>query len=124
MYILPFVKKIIGWLLTTSQGDEWLYFHSGKGRATVFVGSTLARTFDFEAGDTAVFPDNSAHYIENIGEEDLVWVELFKDNLIKDVSLSQWLAFTPPDLVADILKVSPKFVEYVDANFQKKKFLV
>ena len=39
--------------------DEWLYFHQGTGRATVFLGSSTARTFDFSAGDTAVFPDNS-----------------------------------------------------------------
>ena len=88
------------------------------------MGSTLARTFDFEPGDTAVFPDNSAHYIENRGDVDLVWVEVFKDNMIKDVSLSQWLAFTPPDLVADILKVSPEFVEHVAKNFKEKQFLV
>lgn len=39
--------------------EEWLYFHSGTGRATVFIGNANARTFDFSAGDTAVFPDNS-----------------------------------------------------------------
>ncbi len=39
--------------------QEWLYFHRGTGRATVFIGSATARTFDFSAGDTAVFPDNS-----------------------------------------------------------------
>ncbi|KAF8417931.1 Bicupin, oxalate decarboxylase/oxidase [Tirmania nivea] len=107
-----------------TNGDEWIYFHSGKGRATVYMGSTLARTFDFEPGDTAVFPDNAAHYIENTGKVDLVWVEVFKDNMIKDVSLSQWLAFTPPDLVADILNVTSDFVEYVATNFTKKRFLV
>jgi oxalate decarboxylase len=39
--------------------EEWLYFHKGQGRATVFIGATNARTFDFSAGDTAAFPDNS-----------------------------------------------------------------
>ena len=41
------------------QAEEWLYFHRGQARATVFLGSATARTFDFYAGDTAVFPDNS-----------------------------------------------------------------
>jgi len=88
------------------------------------MGSTLARTFDFLPGDTAVFPDNCGHYIENIGKEDLVWVEVFKDNMIKDVSLSQWLAFTPPALVADVLKVPRGFVDEVAKKFKKKRFLV
>lgn len=39
--------------------QEWLYFHKGNARATVFTGNGNARTFDFSAGDTAVFPDNS-----------------------------------------------------------------
>ena len=38
------------------QAEEWLYFHRGQARATVFLGDSLARTFDFTAGDTAVFP--------------------------------------------------------------------
>jgi oxalate decarboxylase/phosphoglucose isomerase-like protein (cupin superfamily) len=44
------------------QSEEWLYFHSGTARATVFTGNSNARTFDFKAGDTAVFPDNSGNY--------------------------------------------------------------
>ena len=27
--------------------EEWLYFHKGEGRATVFIGNSNARTFDF-----------------------------------------------------------------------------
>lgn len=41
------------------QAEEWLYFHQGKAQATAFIGNGNARTFDFSAGDTAVFPDNS-----------------------------------------------------------------
>lgn len=41
------------------QAEEWLYFHQGHARATVFTGNGNARTFDFHPGDTAVFPDNS-----------------------------------------------------------------
>lgn len=41
------------------QAEEWLYFHQGTARATAFIGNANARTFDFRAGDTAVFPDNS-----------------------------------------------------------------
>lgn len=44
-----------------SQAEEWLYFHKGQARATIFLGGAIARTFDFTAGDTAVFPDNSGN---------------------------------------------------------------
>lgn len=46
---------------TLPKADEWLYFHRGQARATVFLGGAIARTFDFYAGDTAVFPDNSGN---------------------------------------------------------------
>lgn len=42
--------------------EEWLYFHSGTARASVFTGNGNSRTFDFKAGDTAVFPDNSGTF--------------------------------------------------------------
>ncbi|RMD42930.1 hypothetical protein DV735_g2179, partial [Chaetothyriales sp. CBS 134920] len=86
--------------------EEWLYFHSGEGKATVYAGSGAARTFDFSAGDTAVFPDNSGHYIENTSDtEDLVWIEIYKSDRVADIPLTQWLALTPSDIVANTLKI-------------------
>ncbi|KAF4470313.1 oxalate decarboxylase [Fusarium albosuccineum] len=92
--------------------EEWLYFHQGQAKATVFIGNAAARTFDFSAGDTAAFPDNSGHYIENTSEdEDLIWIEVYKSERVADISLTQWLALTPPDVVAQTLNVSISFVE-------------
>ncbi|KPM44423.1 Oxalate decarboxylase OxdC [Neonectria ditissima] len=92
--------------------EEWLYFHKGTAKATVFIGNAAARTFDLSAGDTAAFPDNSGHYIENTSEtEDLVWIEVYKSDRVADISLTQWLALTPADIVAATLNVSISFVE-------------
>lgn len=78
----------------------------------MFNGNALARTFDFSAGDTAVFPDNSGHYVENTSyNETLVWIEIYKSNRVADISLTQWLALTPPDLVAATLNVSRNVVD-------------
>ncbi|KAI4216181.1 MAG: hypothetical protein L6R36_009350 [Xanthoria steineri] len=102
--------------------EEWLYFHKGQARATVFLGGGLARTFDLRAGDTGVFPENSGHYIENISEtEQLVWIELYKSDRVADVSLTQWLALTPPDIVASVLKI-PRSV--VDQLKKEKQVLI
>lgn len=92
--------------------EEWLYFHKGWARATVFIGNANARTFDFSAGDTAVFPDNSGHYIENTSEtDDLVWIEIYKSNRVADIPLAQWLALTPADIVAQTLKIPIEIAE-------------
>ena len=46
------------------------------------------------------------HYVENTSaNETLVWIELYKSERVADVSLTQWLALTPQDIVADTLKV-------------------
>jgi oxalate decarboxylase len=82
------------------------------------MGGALARTFDFSAGDTAVFPDNSGHYIVNTSEDEtLEWVEIYRSDLVQDISLSQWLALTPPNIVASVMNVSMEFVH----NLKKEK---
>ncbi|EZF30614.1 oxalate decarboxylase [Trichophyton mentagrophytes] len=99
--------------------EEWLYFHSGNARATVYLGGGLARTFDFTAGDAGVFPDNSGHYIENTSEtEELIYLELYKADRVADVSLSQWLALTPSDIAAAAINVPIEVIEQIKKDKQ------
>lgn len=65
-----------------------------------------------------VFPDNSGHYIENIGTEDLVYIELYKSDRVADIPLSQWLALTPSDIVASVLKIPISVVEQIKTEKQ------
>ena len=39
------------------------------------------------------------HYIENTGDTDLVFLEMFKAGRFEYLSFSEWLAHTPPELV-------------------------
>jgi len=39
------------------------------------------------------------HYIENTGEEPLVFLALFRSDHYADVSLAQWMGSLPPELV-------------------------
>jgi oxalate decarboxylase len=66
---------------------------------TVFASSGLARTFDYQAGDVGYIPFAMGHYIENTGETTLRFLEMFRSDHYADVSLNQWLALTPPELV-------------------------
>jgi oxalate decarboxylase len=79
--------------------DEWQYYISGQGRMTVFASAGKARTFDFQAGDVGYVPFAMGHYVENTGDEPLRFLELFRSDRFADVSLSQWMALTPPELV-------------------------
>jgi len=79
--------------------DEWQYFMAGKGRMTVFATGGRARTMDFQAGDVGYIQKTLPHYIQNTGPADLKFLEMFKSNIYQDLSLSQWLTHTPPELV-------------------------
>lgn len=79
--------------------DEWQYYISGKGRMTVVETGARARTMDFEPGDVGYVQQTLAHYIENTGNEDLRFLEMFKASRYEDMSLSEWLSHTPPELV-------------------------
>jgi len=79
--------------------DEWQYFISGKGRMSVLATGGKGRTMDFEAGDVGYVQQALPHYIENTGDTDLVFLEMFKSATYQDLSVSQWLTHTPPELV-------------------------
>jgi oxalate decarboxylase len=79
--------------------DEWQYYISGRARMTVFASSNRARTFDYQAGDVGYVPFAMGHYVENTSDEPLRFLEMFRSDRFADVSLTQWLALTPPELV-------------------------
>jgi len=101
--IEPGAMREIHWHPTT---DEWQYYLSGQGRMTVFASSEKARTFDYRAGDVGVVPFAMAHYVENTGEDTLCFLEMFRSDHFADVSLNQWMALTPPELVKAHLNLS------------------
>jgi oxalate decarboxylase len=89
--------------------DEWQYYLEGNGRMTVFASEHNARTFDFSAGDVGAVPFAYGHYIENTSADvKLRFLEVFKSPQFQDVSLNQWMALTPPELIKQHLNLSDK----------------
>jgi oxalate decarboxylase len=85
--------------------DEWQYYVSGKGRMTIFATGARARTADFQAGDVGYVQQTLPHYIENTGNTDLKFLEMFKSGFYQDLALSEWLSHTPPELVMAHLNI-------------------
>jgi oxalate decarboxylase len=79
--------------------DEWQYYINGEARMGVFAASGQARTFDFQAGDVGYVPFAMGHYVENTGTGTLRFLEMFKSSYYADLSLNQWMALTPPELL-------------------------
>jgi oxalate decarboxylase len=91
--------------------DEWQYYLTGQGRMTVFAGNGIARTFDYRAGDVGYVPFAYGHYIQNTGNQTLWFLEMFKSDRFVDISLNQWMALTPRDLIRDNLHVGPELLD-------------
>lgn len=94
-------------------GDEWQYYLSGQARMTVFGSEGLARTYNYQGGDVGVIPFPMGHYIENIGDTTLRFLEIFRSSYYADISLSQWLAFTPHELVRAHLNIDESVLKKI-----------
>jgi oxalate decarboxylase len=96
--------------------DEWQYYISGQARMTVFASQNNARTFNFQAGDVGAVPFPMGHYIENIGTTTLKFLEIFRSDYYADVSLAQWLAFTPHELVRAHLNIDESLLAKIPVS--------
>ena len=96
--------------------DEWQYFISGKGRMTVVATGNKARTMDFQEGDVGYVQKTLLHYIENTGDTDLIFLEMFKSDHYQDLSLSEWLAHTPSELVMAHMNIDKATFDAIPKN--------
>ncbi len=96
--------------------DEWHYFIAGKGRMTVVATGNKARTMDCQEGDVGYVQKTLLHYIENTGDTDLVFLEMFKSDRYQDLSLSEWLAHTPSELVLAHLRIDKSTLDAIPKN--------
>lgn len=115
--IKPGGMRELHWHLTS---DEWSFIISGSGRATVFQAPESSRTFDFQAGDVAYVPVPESHYIENVGEDDLVVLEVLQASKFTDMSVAQWIALTPNQIIKDTLNLTDDVID----NLPKDKTIL
>lgn len=116
--IEPGAMREIHWHLTS---DEWSFFIAGHARLTSFAGSSQSRTFDFQAGDVGYVPVANSHYIENIGNETVVYMEVLQAPKYQDISAGQWLGLTPKQVIKDTLNLSDDFIDTLPTT---KRYIV
>jgi oxalate decarboxylase len=127
----PVSKNVAAALVTLKPGalrelhwhpnaSEWQFWIAGKGRMTVVMNEGRARTMDFNANDVGIVPRVAGHYIENTGDTDAIFLEMFKSDLFIDVSLNQWLRRVPPEAATAHLNLDQELI----ANIPAEKGLV
>jgi oxalate decarboxylase len=100
--------------------DEWQLFLEGHARMTVFNTGSVARTFNYQAGDVGTVPRATGHYVENIGDTRMRYLALFASPQFQEVSLQQWLAKLPPELVKAHLNLPDEVI----AGLKRERQLV
>lgn len=99
--------------------SEWQFYLAGKGRMTVFMPPGRARTMDFNANDVGFVPAVAGHYIENTGDTDLIFLEMFKANEFLDVSLNNWLRRLPQEMVTAHLNLDEASIKKIPVEKQE-----
>ncbi len=102
--------------------SEWQFYISGQARMTVFITPSQARTMDYHEGDVGFVPLMAGHYIENTGNTDLVYLEIFRAPEFIDFSLNNWLRHLPPEMVSAHLNISADAIRRIPS--QKNAVLI
>ena len=98
--------------------SEWQFYVAGKGRMTVFMPPGAARTMDFNANDVGYVPPVAGHYIENTGDIDLVFLEMFKADQYMDFSMNNWIRHLPPEIVTSHLNIDEATIKKIPSEDQ------
>lgn len=120
----PVSRKIAAALVTVKPGglrelhwhpnaSEWQYYVKGSGRMTVFNSSEQSRTMDFNTNDVGFVPIVAGHYIENTGDTDLVFLEMFVAPEFIDFSLNNWIRHMPKTLAMDHLGLNSEEIDQI-----------
>jgi len=98
--------------------SEWQFWLAGKGRMTIVMPEGRARTVDFRSNDVGFVPAVAGHYVENIGNTDVVFLEMFKSSRFLDFSLNNWIGRMPPEMALAHLKISEAALKRIPTEKQ------
>jgi oxalate decarboxylase len=79
--------------------DEWQYYNKGRGRVGIFGAHGRYEVKDVGPGDVVFIPQGFGHFIEQLGSDPTEVVVLFSNPQYEEISISQWLAGNPAELL-------------------------
>jgi oxalate decarboxylase len=102
---------------------EWAYMLKGRVRGTVIDPEGNYEVLDFEPGDVWYFPRGHGHALQGLGPDEAHFILGFDDGAFSEhgtFSVTDWLALTPPDVLARNLDVPASTF----ADFPKKEVYI
>ena len=73
---------------------------------------------DFHANDVGFVPAVAGHYIENTGDTDAVFLEMFKAPRFVDISLNNWIRRLPPEMALAHLNLDEATLKKIPSEKQ------
>ncbi len=67
---------------------------------------------------SALFRPVAGHYIENTGDTDLIFLELFKSPRFVDFSLNSWIGRMPPEMASAHLNLDASALKKIPTEKQ------
>jgi oxalate decarboxylase len=93
--------------------SEWQFWLAGSGRMTIIMSEGKARTMDFKANDVGFVPAVAGHYVENTGDTDVVFLEMFRASHFVDFSLNNWIGRMPPEMATAHLRLDASILKKI-----------
>ena len=66
-----------------------------------------------QCGGVGHVPTGGFHYVQNIGQDKLFFLEFFRNDHFSDLSLAQWVALTPREIAKSCLNLPDAFFNHV-----------
>jgi oxalate decarboxylase len=113
MVIKPGAMRELHW---HPNANEWHYYLRGQAQVALFGSGGRGKVADVKPGDAAYLPAGYGHAIRNTGTEDVEIVITFDNGHYEEISLTDWMAASPPHLLANNFAVP----EATFAEFPKR----
>jgi oxalate decarboxylase len=96
--------------------SEWQFWIAGKARMGIIMNEGRARTMYYNANDVGFVPRVATHYIQNTGDTDCVFLEMFKADQFVDVSVNNWIRRLPPEAVTAHINLDQGLIAKIPAE--------
>jgi len=90
---------------------EWGYLLMGKIRITLFAADEGSFTEELGPGEVFYIPQGCGHYLENVGGKEAEILLVFDNGVYQEISISEWIADTPPEVVSAVFGVPEMVVK-------------
>ena len=83
----------------------------GKVSITLFAADEGSLTMKLGQGEVFYIPQGCGHYLENVGGEEAEILLVFDNGVYKEISISEWIADSPVDVVSAVFGVPEKIIK-------------